>query len=362
MIRVERFRLREWLRTNIDIQWNKHAARFDHNDSGVSIDFADGTCSKGDILVGADGTNSRVREYLLGRPNHELLMTIPYAIIVGQVTLSGEDFRQQLELGHSGYNLMSSKKDFVSFNGLHKVLPDGLSGRYFWIFMQPDAGIDKTDHWLQNASQQDKLDHVLKTVAPLKPQFRRLFELTSIDGIKEDGHFFRDLELKPNQLPSGRVVLMGDAAHCMAPFRGEGGYHAMIDGLQLANVLGRLKDEKSLFDIRTVKAMVTEYNAEMITRSSIAVRNSRNGNKELMDRITGLTLLLKWVPWLLTLLLRMGPQTQFRVRYIPAERVMLPGDAPRPKTRKASSWVLLALSTVFLAYVVTLWDTSSIYH
>jgi len=87
MIRVERFRLREWLRTNINVQWNRHAVRFDHDDSGVSIYFADGTCSKGDILVGADGTKSRVREYLLGRPNSEVLKTVPYAIIVGEVTL-----------------------------------------------------------------------------------------------------------------------------------------------------------------------------------------------------------------------------------------------------------------------------------
>jgi 2-polyprenyl-6-methoxyphenol hydroxylase-like FAD-dependent oxidoreductase len=358
MIRVERFRLREWLRTNIDIQWNKHAVRFDHDDSGVSVYFADGTCSKGDILVGADGTNSRVREYLLGRPNSELLKTIPYAIIVGEVTLIGEDFRQQLELGHSGYNLMSSQKDFVSFNGLHKVLPDGLSGRYFWIFMQPDAKIDEDDHWIRNASQKEKLDHVLKTVALLKPRFRRLFELTSSDGIKKEGHFFRDLELDPNQLPSGRLVLMGDAAHCMAPFRGEGGYHSIIDGMRLAKVLGRLKEENSIADIKTVKSMVTEYNVEMITRGSAAVRNSRNGNKELMDKIAVLTLLLKWAPWLLTLLFRLGPQTQLRVGYMPAEKVVLPGDAPRAKGRAASSWLLLALLIAFLAFIVSLRDTS----
>ena len=359
MIRVERFRLREWLRTNIKVQWNKHAVRFDHDDSGVSIYFADGTCSKGDILVGADGTNSRVREHLLGRPNSEILKTVPYAIIVGEVTLSGEDFRQQLELGHSGHNLMSANKDFVSFNGLHKVLPDGLSGRYFWIFMQPDAKIDEANHWLRAASQQEKLDHVLKTVAPIKPRFRRLFELTSRDGIKEEGHYFRDLELKTNQLPSGRVVLMGDAAHCMAPFRGEGGYHSIIDGLRLASVLGRLEEGNSIADFRTVKTLITEYNNEMITRGSIAVRNSRNGNKELMEKIAVLTLLLKWAPWLLNLLFRLGPKTQLPVKYMPAEKVVLPGDAPRPKGRGTPSWLLLALMIAFLAYIVTLLDISN---
>jgi len=131
--------------------------------------------------------------------------------------------------------------------------------------MQPDTRIDEADHWLRAASQQEKLNHVLKTVASINPRFRRLFELTSSDGIKDEGHYFRDLELKPNQLPSGRLVLMGDAAHCMAPFRGEGGYHSIIDGLRLASVLGRLREGNSIADIRTVKTLITEYNAKMIT-------------------------------------------------------------------------------------------------
>ena len=172
----------------MDVQWNKHAVGFDHDDSSVSIYFADGTCSKGDILVGADGTNSRVREHVLGCHNSEVLKTVPYTIIVGEVTLPEENSREQLELGDSGHNLMSANKGFVSFNGLHKVLPDGISGRYFWLFMQPDAKIDETNPWLRAANQQEKLDHVLKTVAPLRPRFRRLFKPTSSGGIKEEGH------------------------------------------------------------------------------------------------------------------------------------------------------------------------------
>lgn len=57
-IRAERYRLRNWLSTNIPIQWGKRAQRIEHDDQGVTVYFEDGTSSKGDILVGADGVKS----------------------------------------------------------------------------------------------------------------------------------------------------------------------------------------------------------------------------------------------------------------------------------------------------------------
>jgi 2-polyprenyl-6-methoxyphenol hydroxylase-like FAD-dependent oxidoreductase len=58
IVRAERLRLRNWLATNIPVQWGKRVMRIEHSDEGVSMDFEDGTSAKGDILVGADGINS----------------------------------------------------------------------------------------------------------------------------------------------------------------------------------------------------------------------------------------------------------------------------------------------------------------
>ena len=128
------------------------------------------------------------------------------------------------------------------------------------------------DHWLQTATQQEKLDYVLKTASKMTPKFREIFEATPTEGVRKQPHIWRDLELEG--LPTGRVVLVGDAAHAMTSFRGEGGYHAFIDSLDLAKILGRPG-----FDVKSkdaVKAAITEYNAEMLERRTDAVRNSRN--------------------------------------------------------------------------------------
>lgn len=219
---------------------------------------------------------STVREHLLQTPSSSLLNRVPLAAIVGQVTLSGDEFKRQLELGHSGYMFMSQGLGFFNFCGLHRVLPDGISGQHYWMFMQHDAQVAEPDHWLQTASQQEKLDYVLKAVAALPPRFREIFKLTPADGIKKEQHIWRDLELGADAVPADRIVLLGDAAHAMTPFRGEGGHHALIDSLKLSKVLGQLHEQGKDGSIEAIKAAVAEYNAEMLTRGSGAVRDSRN--------------------------------------------------------------------------------------
>ncbi|KAI4243626.1 MAG: hypothetical protein L6R42_010712, partial [Xanthoria sp. 1 TBL-2021] len=58
IVRAERRRLRDWLATNIPIQWGKRVQRIVDNDEEVCVYFEDGTSAKGDILVGADGIKS----------------------------------------------------------------------------------------------------------------------------------------------------------------------------------------------------------------------------------------------------------------------------------------------------------------
>lgn len=273
LIRAERRRLRSWLSTKIPIQWDKRVTSTSHDDNGVTVNFQDGTQASGDILIGADGVNSVVRQHLLGRSAKDLCNIIPLATTIGELELSGEAFKRQLALGHSGIMCLRPDLGFYSFVGIHYVHPDGLSARYYWNLMEYDDGVDKPDHWLQTASPQQKLDHVLKTTEKLPPKLREIFEMTKPEEIRQDRHVWRDLEFE--SLPAGRVILMGDAAHAMMPVRGEGGYHTLIDSLVLGKMLGQLAYGGSFKEAATVRRVVTEYNETMLKRAGQAVRDSR---------------------------------------------------------------------------------------
>jgi len=58
-IRADRAKLRDWLRTDVEITWNKKFAHYEEDNDGVTAFFEDGTSVKGDILVGADGIGSK---------------------------------------------------------------------------------------------------------------------------------------------------------------------------------------------------------------------------------------------------------------------------------------------------------------
>lgn len=58
LIRANRSRLRDWLATNIDIQWNRKVTRIEETEDAVKVVFEDGSIATGDVLVGADGVNS----------------------------------------------------------------------------------------------------------------------------------------------------------------------------------------------------------------------------------------------------------------------------------------------------------------
>jgi flavin-dependent dehydrogenase len=58
-LRANRPKFRQWLSTNIPIQWSKQVDRVETTDDGkVSVGFLDGSSAIGDVLVGADGVHS----------------------------------------------------------------------------------------------------------------------------------------------------------------------------------------------------------------------------------------------------------------------------------------------------------------
>jgi 2-polyprenyl-6-methoxyphenol hydroxylase-like FAD-dependent oxidoreductase len=74
-------------------------------------------------------------------------------------------------------------------------------------------------------------------------------------------------------MPSGRVTLLGDAAHSMPPDRGLGGNNVLEDARLLTSIL-----EKTESDIVWSQA-VAEYETQMFARARKAVEESTKAAK-----------------------------------------------------------------------------------
>jgi len=51
---------------NRDVEWNKRAREVRETEEGVEVEFEDGTVERGDLVIGADGVRSIVREAIFG--------------------------------------------------------------------------------------------------------------------------------------------------------------------------------------------------------------------------------------------------------------------------------------------------------
>ncbi|KAI1469163.1 FAD/NAD(P)-binding domain-containing protein [Daldinia caldariorum] len=270
IIRANRPRFRNLLSTNIPIQWGKRPTKVEQKEDEIQLHFEDGTTATGDILVGADGINSFVRESLLGVPNTQTLQAIPSCIVVGETTVTGEVFERQLSIAHSSYVVIgTTPREYSVFVGLNHVSADGKSGRYYWFTQEKDPMIANEDHWSKSASREELYNYVMNLTSNLDPRFSEVIRSTTLDELKPQPMVFRDAQIE--NLPVGRITLLGDAAHPMSPFRGEGGVHALRDALNLGKAIAQIKSNNT----DEIKSLLGPYQEEMLSRGVQAVRASR---------------------------------------------------------------------------------------
>ncbi|KAH8883703.1 hypothetical protein GQ53DRAFT_731911 [Thozetella sp. PMI_491] len=275
-LRLNRERLRSWLATNIPIQFNKVAVSVDEEEGArdVTVCFADGTSATGDIVVGADGVNSIVRKHVLSRIGKpDPLRTLPIGIIGGGLTLQGKDLEEQLSLAHSGYIVTAFSGDgTVLFVAVNSVSVEPVSASYYWFLSFPNPAAATQMLRSNTATNREAMFQLaLEKTENLHPTFRAIIQKTGQNGISLPALRFSECEME--SIPRGRTTLLGDAAHCMTPFRGEGGVHGLMDAMNLGTAISRIESESPTES--GLHQILGEFQDEMSRRGVAAIHKSR---------------------------------------------------------------------------------------
>jgi 2-polyprenyl-6-methoxyphenol hydroxylase-like FAD-dependent oxidoreductase len=222
-----------------DIEWDKTFERYAHQPDGrVRVEFADGSHTIGDLLVGADGSNSRVRrQYLPHLVRHEL----------GILTIAGH-----LPLDHHAAQALPTDMIDGSVNNVVPPEPGWMFASTWPASGRPDsnATLPSSDEdflvWAYAAARSAYPDDV-ESFSPERLQHlvtARVagWDLRIADMVEaSDPATVAPVALRSmSTLPAwqaSNVTLLGDAIHNMTPMAGIGANTALRDADGLRRVL-----------------------------------------------------------------------------------------------------------------------------
>ena len=193
---------------------------FSQDEEGVVVRFANGTRVEGAALIGADGCRSVVREALHGREPVAYMSQVAFRALVPRTRLPDSyDYRRSMHLG-PGRLLLSYP---LRNNAFMNVV--AIARQRAW----------QEESWTVDAD----ISELLELYADFNDEVCGLIEAI------EAGTLFKwGLHDRPPlaRWSSGRVTLLGDAAHPMSPFLGQGAALAIEDGVVLGRCLAEACD------------------------------------------------------------------------------------------------------------------------
>lgn len=258
--------------------FGKRFVRFtDNPDGSVTAQFEDGSSASGDVLIGADGSGSAVREQRLPEARLEDTGILSLG---GKLPMTAESKTLLSEKMFYGMSMIMAPKGFgaiihslefpqsrtdpnfvARWPNFVELLDENSIGWALWGARQnfprdPTAlsrnelqrlALDLTRHW--------------------HPHMRALIQMTDPATVGALG-VRTSIPLSPWE--TSNVTLLGDAVHTMAPGRGAGANTALRDAALLGKFLVEVDQER-----KPLLQAIHEYEVEMLRYSTEAVNESK---------------------------------------------------------------------------------------
>lgn len=218
-----------------------------------------------DLVVGADGIYSCVREWLIGKEKFPL-QYLGCIVILGICPL---DTLKDLESP-----LLDGATVFQTVNGVERIYMMPYDEKHImWQFSYPLSETDAkilSKKWPQ-ALKQDARERLWAWHSPI-PEILMHTPSSQITGYPVyDRKVFDSKCLKD----FWNITLIWDAMHPMSPFKGQGANQAILDALELArDIYTKCGPGSQWREQGLRKTLLTDFETQMLERSALKVQDS----------------------------------------------------------------------------------------
>lgn len=229
------------------VVWDSHFASMKQQDTGWLLHFKNGASAYADIVIAADGANSKIRPYITGiKPVYSGI-----TIVEGNV-YHAEHNAPQL------WNLVKGGKIFAFGDEQSLILSAKGEGSLSFY-----TGCKVPENWAQQSgidfnNKQQVFGWFKQAFGSWNRVWQELFASDELWIIPRPQYHFPTDQHWP-AMPN--LTMLGDAAHRMPPYAGEGVNMAMQDAFELAECLTNPAFE-------SVQAAIAHYEAGMLKRTS----------------------------------------------------------------------------------------------
>lgn len=241
------------------VVWDSHFISMESQNEGWLLHFKNGSSAYADVVVAADGANSKIRPYI----------TNINAFYSGITMLEGNVHRA--EKAAPRIHALANGGKIMAFGNAKDLLlgQKGNGDLGFYASFKTDeawainSGLDYSD-------QSQMLAWFKKEYSGWSPVWYELFEKAATPFVPRPVYCM-PLNQTWEALPN--ATMLGDAAHVMPPFAGEGANMAMLDALELSECL--TSDE---YD--SLQEAIAVYETAMRKRAAAAAQESlQNGER-----------------------------------------------------------------------------------